>query len=115
MLRDIDALVPGSAERSLALFEDQSRHRMVLEKRVVTWDIVQSVLGLIAATIIALAPIGGGVYIAASGYSVAGIAAIITALGALAGTFVYGTKSRKEERTQKARRQNELRDPSRRQ
>lgn len=114
VLRDLDQLVPGAAERSLTLFEEQARHRMDLERRVVLSDIVQSRLGLGASFALAIGTIAGSMYLIATGHSLEGLGTIITTIVALVGAFAYGTKSRKDERLAKSRRQQELQGPRRR-
>lgn len=114
MLRDLDVLVPGAAERSLTLFEDQARHRMDLERRAIGSDIMQSRLGLCAGFVLALVGISGAIYLISIGHSQEGFGTLFTTVAALVGTFVYGTKSRKDERLEKAGRQQQLKGPQRR-
>jgi len=108
MLRDLDQLVPGAAERSLTLFEDQARHRMDLERRAIGGDIVQSRLGLLASFVLSLVTISGSIYLIATGHSLEGFGTIISTIVALVGAFTYGTKSRKDERREKAEQQQRL-------
>ena len=87
---------------------------MDLERRVVAADIVQLRFGLVAIFVLALVAIVGSMYLIVSGYSLEGLGTIITTLAALVGAFAYGTKSRRDERLAKARRQQQLQDPRRR-
>ncbi len=109
ILRELDDIVPGSPSRLFTLFEDQARHRMDLERRVVGSDIVQSRLGLLAGCLIALVISGEGAFLIWNGNSTEGLVALVTPIVGLVSIFFYGTKSRKDERLQKAERQAPLR------
>jgi uncharacterized membrane protein len=109
LLRELDEIVPGASARLFTLFEDQARHRMDLERRAIGADIIQSRLGLVAGCLIALAVSGEGAFLIWSGAGATGLVALVTPIVALVSVFVYGTKSRKDERLQKAERQASLR------
>jgi hypothetical protein len=51
-----------------------------------------------------------GGFLVYSGHGTEGLTALVTAIIALVGAFVYGTNSRKSERMQKAQRQEQLRE-----
>ncbi len=70
--------------------ESQHDHRQRLEKGVVESNISDQRIGLIFGFIIAMTSIIGGIYLAANGKSAAGLTAILGALAALVGVFVYG-------------------------
>lgn len=98
-----DEIVPGSAEWIVKRFLEQGEHRMQLEKMVIENDIKQSRWGLAAGFILALVVVLGAIYAIVQGYDFAGVAAIVSALATLAGVFVYGTKSRRDEREEKSK------------
>lgn len=96
-LEKIEQIVPGGASRALALVENQSAHRIKQEDRVVRSNILNERLGqLIAAGIV-----GGGML---AGYnllmadrSTAGLIAMLTPLGLIAGAFLVGKVKRDRE------------------
>lgn len=45
----------------------------------------------------------GAIYAMSLGYDVAGAAVVIASLASLVGTFLYGTKSRRDERVEKSK------------
>lgn len=78
--------------------EKQSDHRQYLEKRVIDADMTRAYLGVICAFIITMTVIISGFYLVLNDHSVAGTIFTSLGLAGLAGTFIYGTQSRKEER-----------------
>ena len=84
--------------------EKQTEHRTYLEKKVIESDITRSKWGLAAGFVVAMTGLGVSYYLIATGSGVAG--AIVTGvdLVSLAGAFVYGTASRRAERTEKQKR-----------
>lgn len=91
-------IIPDAPERILRMAEKQSDHRQHLEKYVIHSDSRRANLGVICAFIITMTVILSGAYIALQGHPITGT--IFTGMGlvGLAGTFIYGTQSRKEER-----------------
>jgi uncharacterized membrane protein len=91
-------VIPDAPERILKMAENQAEHRQWLEKRVITSDIRRADAGLICAFIITMTIVIFGGYIAL--YSNPLYGTIFTGLGlaGLAGTFIYGTQARREER-----------------
>ena len=65
-------------------------------------DSKRAYLGLIAGLIVALSMSAGGVFLVYEGHDWAGTTMVTTVVVALVGTFVYGTRSRRSERQQKA-------------
>lgn len=100
MFNNID---PGRAARLMDWAEDQSRHRMMLETRVIHSDIIKSWAGLASAFIITMTAIIYGGTLIAWGHDTAGATLASVGLAGLAGTFIYGTRSQRQERTEKAR------------
>lgn len=102
ILDHYDQIVPGSAERIICLWEEQVRHRQRLEVDVITSDIRQSYFGATLGFIIAMSAIGSGTFLAYIGRPTEGIAAIITALIGLVGTYGWGSYQRRKERNIRA-------------
>jgi len=101
LIRYNDA-IPDAAERIVALAERQSAHRMALENRVIDADIRRANSGLIAGLVVALVFGAGSFVLVLSGYALVGGIIGTGDIVALAGTFVYGTESRRRERRDRA-------------
>lgn len=91
-------VIPDAPERILRMAEKQAEHRQFIEKRVIGSDLNRAYLGVACAFVISMTVILTGFYLVLHGQSIPGT--IFTGLGlaSLAGTFIYGTQSRKEER-----------------
>ena len=100
-LREYDEIVPGAAERILAMAEKQSVHRRDLEAYVTRGDGHRAWAGLVIGGMLAAGCIGGGIWLVSLGQSSGGIAIATSTVATLAAVFVYGTQSRRKERTQR--------------
>jgi len=103
MLAAYDEVVPGAAERILAMAEAQSGHRREMEKTVIEGDSRRSWLGLVLGCVVALIFIAAGTVVAVYANATAGATIITGTVVSLAGVFVYGQKSRREEREHKSK------------
>jgi uncharacterized membrane protein len=103
LLKKFDELDPGRAARLMNLAEDQSRHRMNLEKYVIGSDVRRSWAGLVSALLIAAAVVFVGWDAVRLGHPGSAATIITVGLSSLVGTFIYGTSSVRRERTEKAR------------
>lgn len=103
ILREYDELVPGSAKTFIDTFSDQAHHRMDLEKTHLRSDRRRSWGGLIAGFVVAMTALCGGIWLVYMGHDTAGATIGTVGLGGLVGTFVYGTKSQRTERIEKAK------------
>jgi uncharacterized membrane protein len=92
-----EQVLPGSAERIFRLAESQSKHRIEMEHKVIFSSTVNERLGIVCGFIIALALIGGGLWIVKLGQPVAGSAAIITAIAGVVYSFRYAKKQTEKE------------------
>lgn len=82
--------------------ENQSKHRQELEKQVIDANCKVQRTGPIYGFIICMTAILGGIFLIYVGKNAAGLASIITALGALAIVFVIGKTKQKKELDDKA-------------
>ncbi len=98
VLRKFDEIVPGSAERIIKMAEEQSVHRKDLEKKVINSDIARSKWGQILGFVISIAGLIVSGLVAIYGSAVAGSIIGVSTLASLVGVFMYGSKSRSEER-----------------
>ena len=101
MLAQFEDICLGAAKLIIDRFGKQSDHRMSLEKSVIENDIKQSKLGMWLGFIICTVTIITGGIVAFSGQGTAGATIATVAVVGLATVFVYGNKSRKEERSQR--------------
>lgn len=98
ILAKFEQILPGAADRILKQAEAQTEHRIEIEKKVVSADIIKSYLGLVFGFILGLSGIGGGIYLATLGFNVFGPLLSGGSLITLVAVFIYGTRSRKQER-----------------
>ncbi|MGD0369560.1 MAG: DUF2335 domain-containing protein [Acidobacteriaceae bacterium] len=96
-------VIPGGAERILAMAERQSAHREALESKVVNANASSQKMGSTYAFILSLVAIVGGVWLIHDGKSVTGLATILADLAALAGVFVVSRSKQAKERVQKSK------------
>lgn len=101
-LREYDEIVPGSAERLLAMAEHQTNHRIRLESKAMNNGITRSWGGLIAGFVIAMTALGGGIFLAHEGHDWAGATIGTVGLASLVGVFVIGSRSVSRERENKS-------------
>jgi len=81
--------------------EKQSLHRRDLEAYVTRGDGHRAWAGLVIGGMLAAGCIGGGIWLVSLGQSSGGIAIATSTVATLAAVFVYGTQSRRKERTQR--------------
>jgi uncharacterized membrane protein len=99
MLREYEEILPGSAHRIVTMAESQGAHRQRLEQQVVTGDSRRSNLGLASGFVVAIVGFVVAGYFAYLGHPIEGTVLASADLVALVGVFIYGTTSRKAERT----------------
>ena len=102
-LQKYDQILPGAADRIIRMAESQHQHRQKLEKTVVESNAFSQKVGLILGFVIAMTAIVGGIWLAREGKSGSGVTAIIAALAALVGVFVYGKIEQRRELAEKSK------------
>lgn len=80
---------------------EQTKHRQEMEKKVIKSDTGNSRLGVVLGFILGMSVITAGVVLVMHGHSIEGTIFSGSGLAALIGVFIYGTQSRKKERTEK--------------
>lgn len=102
LLKQYNEIIPDAAERILCVAEQQAKHRQALEKTVVVGDSKRADRGLWAGLAVTLSLVAGAVFLVSTGHDGAGIAIAAVDVVGLASVFVYGTISRRSERSRKA-------------
>ena len=102
VLQGYESVIPGAANRILEMAERQSEHRMQMDKMVISGGSRRSYLGLFAGFVLSAMVIGGGIYLIATGHDWAGASLVGLNLAGLAGVFVYGSKSGRDEQRRAA-------------
>ena len=99
MLEQYNKIIPDAAQRILRMAEEQASHRRDLEKKVISMDSRNSTFGIICALIISMGFLGLAGY--ALKLNQPWTASVISAIGigSLVATFIYGTRSRRMERS----------------
>jgi uncharacterized membrane protein len=98
-----EQILPGAAERIFKVFEDQSKHRQTLEKRVIDSECLNSRLGIICALCIALVTIIGAIICVMNGHELGGGILGTGGLTSLVTVFIYGSRQRRQERELKSK------------
>lgn len=101
-LAKYEQVLPGAADRIIRMAEQQAAHRQSLEKAAILSSVTMQKWGLGSAFVLAMTAIGGGICLSLKGMSGAGLTAIISALAALVGVFVYGKSEQKKELKEKS-------------
>jgi len=101
MLAKYNEAFPDCAERIVAMAERQAAHRHQLETTHIQASHKSERLGQVFGFTLGLVTILSGVGLIAVGKDVQGLAAIVVAIGGLAGVFVYGRMAQTKEREKK--------------
>jgi len=100
-LERYNQVLPGAAERIIAMAESQHNHRQGLESHVVRSNVSAQTLGTILGFIVAMTVVIGGMYLVHEGKSGEGLAAILTALASLGGVFLYSKREQQKDLAKK--------------
>lgn len=100
-IRAYEEVLPGSADRILAMAERQQEHRLNLERVTVNEAAQRSRWGLRLGFVIATLVIAVGAAGIFTDHALAGFAVIVAQAAILAGVFVYGRTEQRRERVEK--------------
>jgi uncharacterized membrane protein len=100
-LERYNQIVPGAAERIIAMAESQHAHRLGLERHVIESNVSAQKLGTILGFVVAMTAIIGGIWLIHEGKDAAGLASVLTSLGALVGVFLYSKHEQKKDLARK--------------
>ena len=92
---------PGCAERIVAMAESQGTHRQRIETAVVKAQVAAELRGQVFSFLLALTAIVTGGVLISYGRNVAGLIAILAAIGTPAGVFVYGKRQQAKKHPRK--------------
>jgi uncharacterized membrane protein len=93
-LEQYNRVLPGLADRITKMAEEQSKHRQIMERRLLWFDGFKSVFGLIFALIIVLTGLGIGAYLIMHNKSIEALFAGLIPLGTVVAAFVYQQRKR---------------------
>lgn len=102
-LEKYNQIIPNGAERIMVMAEEQSKHRKTLEAKALNTDSRNSLLGIIFAFVLGLTTIVVGAIIILKDYVYPGTIMGSAGLVGLVSAFIYGTRSRRKERENKAK------------
>lgn len=108
LLSKYGEIIPNGADRILKMAENQSTHRQCIEKWAVIGGTILSYFGVFCAGIIALATLYLGSQLIRGGHVVPGSIFAGSGLIGLVTAFIYGTRSRKDERSRRDQQNREL-------
>ena len=97
MLAKYDEVVEGAANRILSMAERQQQHRLNIEAHVIKVEGRRTYMGLLGGVIVTLASLAVAGVLVAAGHGGLGTLAALSPIAALAGVFVYGTRSRRHD------------------
>ncbi len=102
ILARYNELLPGAAERIIAMAENQHSHRQQLEKTVINSNVNAQNLGTKLGFVVAMTVILGGIVLIYAGKQTSGLTALLVALASLVGVFVYSKREQQQELRRKA-------------
>ena len=94
-LQKYEQIMPGLAKMVVRNAEQQTLHRLEIEKRTLKSNNVKSFAGLIFGFLIGIFGLGGGFYLTFKGYNVIGVIFTSSTLVTLVMTFIYGSQSKR--------------------
>lgn len=100
-------VVDGAGDRIIAMAEKQARHRQFIEKWSIVGDQIRALFGLLAGLIVAIAGLGGAVFLILNDKEWAGSFMGATTLASIVGSFIYGSQNKLKQSKQ---RESELND-----
>jgi len=91
-LAQFEQILPGLADRIVAMSEKGLAHRQDMEAQIVRSSLRKEAVGQWFAFLVALAALGTGTYLISVGRSLEGMGTTLAALAGLIGVFIYGKR-----------------------
>jgi uncharacterized membrane protein len=101
ILAGYDEVLPGAADRIVAMAEKNQAHRHALEAKVIPAGIASERLGQILAFVLYLATLGSGTYLVAEGKETIGVIQMLGTTATFAAIYIKGQRAKKRELQQK--------------
>jgi uncharacterized membrane protein len=95
LLKKYNSVMPGLADRLVTQAEQQTNHRIYMERRKLNSNILKSLIGLSFGFFIGILGVGGGMYLTFMGFNVIGIIFSSATLVSLVMAFIYGSQSKR--------------------
>lgn len=108
LLSKYGEIIPNGADRILQMAEKQSTHRRCIEKWSVIGGTILAYFGVLCAGVIAVTTLYLGSQLIHEGHYVSGSIFAGSGLVGLVMAFIYGTRSRRDERARRDQRNKEL-------
>ena len=111
LLERYNQVLPGAAERIIAMAEKQQEHRQTIERNVIFGNTASQTRGNYLGFIVCMTAILGGIWLIYLGRETIGLAAVIAPITGLVAIFVVSKYQQKKELDAKA---SSLKRPTRR-
>jgi len=97
ILEYYDQIHPGAADRIIKMAEEQGAHRRAMETIVIKAEAAEQNRGPILGFILAMTSVLGGIWLISKGLQTVGLVAVMGAIAAPVGVFIYGKYSQQKE------------------
>lgn len=93
ILAGYEQILPGAAERVVAMAEKEQEHRHRMESRMVSGTLRTVLVGQVLGGALGLVVCTGGTWAIIQGQATGGAVAVVSALASMVGAFLLGRKS----------------------
>lgn len=93
-LKAYNDIVPGAADRIIAMAEKEAEHRHDMESKAIEYTQKDSRRGQLFAFIIVMTALIGGIVLILNGKGITGLVSLASALAMLAGAFIYNNRDK---------------------
>jgi len=97
ILAGYDRVLPGAADRIIAMAESNQRHRQTLEATVIPAGVRSERLGQVLGFILYIATLASGTYLVSMGKSTEGVTEMLSSTGAFIALYIKGQIEKKRE------------------
>ena len=97
IIKGYEEILPGSADRIIAMAECQARHRQEMERKIIYTESRDSLLGILFAFVLGVGSITAAIVMVClapeNGGAIAGSVLGVTGIGSIIATFIKSTRS----------------------